>query len=72
MTWNLRIGNWVLYKRDLSGDNSFLKSIIKFRKKIIQLLVQSSDTAIFLKNKKTNKETPKHTINFPQKLLIIG
>ena len=26
------IANWVLYKRGLDGDNSFLKFIIKFRK----------------------------------------
>ena len=44
----LSIGNWVLYKRSLDGENSFLKFIIKFRKnKIILFLISFYSGRIF-------------------------
>ena len=74
----LSIGNWVLYKRGSDGDDSYLKFIIKFRKKIYILLnfilwnFLVRTLQYFLKNLKKNFWLWKLKKNWPQKLHTYG
>ena len=74
---SLSIGDWVLYKRGVDGDNSYLKFLSNFRKRKKKSFFQLRFLCNFLVRtlryiwKKKFFCPPKHKKNSPQKLLIV-
>ena len=77
ITLNLSIGDWVLCKRGLDGDNSYLKFLFNFKKRKLYafqlhfMQLFSADAKIFFKKCSNFFCPPKYEKNSPQKLLII-
>ena len=73
----LSIGAWVLWKRGLDWDNTYLKFLFNFRKRKLYIFylhfmqLFSVDAKIFLKKFQKKFCPPKHKKTSPQKLLII-